>query len=597
MRAPIIPPKFLIGVCTGVFVASVGFYAFDYSQRGAESKKNQAVAAGGATERAHFASTKPREGPTVFPASVTAQVGQISPALAAVRMSPPPGVLKVLPDLTVAIQDWRLFQPHEITVMPRPNMPVSFVAVSIDQEADRTTWIGRSEIDNAIMVAIGTKDIWTAVLALPYDYEFTVTVAGGNSVVVDSNPDLDTCGNNFEADQPRLPANASARADLAGVPSPDGLGNYTVDVVLLYDGATEKAAVETVAASGLGITAEAYIDSTMRTRIEAGNLALEQSGVNNLRWRCVGLFKIPAYENAGNKMAADLDLITYATGSAGQYARDKAVETGADQTVLVVGGNREYTGLAWAPGHHAVVQWAASYITFTHELAHNFSCQHDRQTNAAKDGDGQFFYGYRYTNKQGRDTGTIMSYAGYRLPYFSNPDLFADGVALGISEAQPKAADNARTLREHAATMAGFREQITILGITQQPQSVTVNPGDTITFTVAAIGENLSYQWALSGTAIAGAVAAAFSRNSVTTKDAGSYTVTVSDPKSSMQSNPATATVNPVSAGNPSSSPSSSSSSATSGSGGGGGGAPSLWFYGALALLVAIRRLPGLRRK
>jgi Metallo-peptidase family M12 len=392
------------------------------------------------------------------------------------------------------------------------------------------------------------------------------------------------CGNGLASVRRGDTASPTASADLSGRASPDETGSHTVDVLLLYDDATEKAAK--LAAAGLGLTAEAYIDSTMRARIETSNLALGQSGVNNLRWRCVGLFKIPAYENAGNRMEADLDLITNATGIAGQYAQDKAVATGADQTILIVSGNRNYSGLAWAPGHHSIVLWSATYMTVAHELGHNFSCQHDRQTEGAKDGNGQFCYGHRFTNGQGRDTGTIMSYAGYRLPYFSNPDIVADGVAMGVSGSQPKAADNARTLREHAAAMADYRVQTAVLEITQQPHSVTVPTGGSITFSVAAIGGNLSYQWSLGGTAISGATAATFSKYSATTGDAGTYTVTVSDTKSSVRSDSVTATVSPASTAN-------LASSAGSGGSGGGGGAPSLWFCGALAMLVMIRRVLG----
>jgi hypothetical protein len=96
----------------------------------------------------------------------------------------------------------------------------------------------------------------------------------------------------------------------------------------------------------------------------------------------------------------------------------------------------------------------------------------------------------------------------------------------------------------------------------------------------------------LGGTAISGAITATYSKDSATAKDAGIYAVTVSDMKSSMQSDPVTATVNLANSGNTFSNNSSSSSSA---SGGGGGGAPSLWFYGALAMLVGVRRALGLR--
>ena len=507
------------------------------------------------------------------------------------RAPVPAGVLEVLPDLTAPIKDWRSFQPHEITVTPRPAMPVSFVEVSIEQTAERTTWIGRSEIDHATLAAIATKDSWTAVLAFRHGNEYTITVAGGHAIVMENNPDLDVCGNGLESDVQRAVSGPVAGAGLAAATSSDETTGYAVDVVLLYDDATEKASE--VASAGLGLTAGAYIDSVMRARLESGNLALDQSGVNNFHWRCVGLFKIPAYENAGNKMEVDLDMITNASGIAGQFAQDRAVATGADQTVLIVGGNRDYSGLAWSPGNQAIILWAASYLTLAHELGHNFSCQHDRQTKGAADGDGLFCYGHRFIDQHGRDTGTIMSYAGFRLPYFSNPAVIIDGIALGVPADQPRAADNARTLREHAAEMASFRDQIAALAIIQQPRSVTVNVGDPLAFSVTATGDRLSYQWLLGETAIPGATATTFSKSAAAIEDSGSYSVAISDAKGSVRSDTVTATIIAGNSGNPGIS---SASSVASGSdagtgGGGGGGAPSLWFLGALATLVAVRRL------
>jgi kumamolisin len=116
--------------------------------------------------------------------------------------------------------------------------------------------------------------------------------------------------------------------------------------------------------------------------------------------------------------------------------------------------------------------------------------------------------------------------------------------------------------------------------ITAQPQSTSTTVGGTFSFSVTATGGGtLGYQWYFNGSAISGQTSPTYLNGNATAGNAGSYTVVVSDAAGSTTSNAATLTVN---------SPAASSPAPASG-GGGGGGAPSLWFYGALALLAAAR--------
>jgi hypothetical protein len=83
--------------------------------------------------------------------------------------------------------------------------------------------------------------------------------------------------------------------------------------------------------------------------------------------------------------------------------------------------------------------------------------------------------------------------------------------------------------------------------ITTQPASQTVTVGANVTFTVAATGTApLSYQWMLNSANISGATTATLTRSSVTTANAGSYTVLVSNSAGSVTSAAAVLTVNPV---------------------------------------------------
>ncbi|WP_108825970.1 immunoglobulin domain-containing protein [Ereboglobus luteus] len=117
--------------------------------------------------------------------------------------------------------------------------------------------------------------------------------------------------------------------------------------------------------------------------------------------------------------------------------------------------------------------------------------------------------------------------------------------------------------------------------ITTQPASKTIKVGDSTTFTVAATGDSLTYQWKKNGTDIPGATNANLVVTNAQKSDAGSYTVVVTNPAGSKTSNPATLTVN----------------DASSGGGGGGGGAPSLFLLPAMLLLLAERSLRQRRKQ
>ena len=120
--------------------------------------------------------------------------------------------------------------------------------------------------------------------------------------------------------------------------------------------------------------------------------------------------------------------------------------------------------------------------------------------------------------------------------------------------------------------------------ITTQPQSVAVAAGGSAQFSVAATGTPPpTYQWFFGGVAISGATSSSLSLTNVQAANAGSYSVTVSNSAGSVTSTVANLS---LAAGN----------SSGGGSGGGGGGAPGLGFYGALAVLIALRWANGRKR-
>jgi glucose/arabinose dehydrogenase len=87
----------------------------------------------------------------------------------------------------------------------------------------------------------------------------------------------------------------------------------------------------------------------------------------------------------------------------------------------------------------------------------------------------------------------------------------------------------------------------TVPVITAQPQSITVVQGTTASFSVTATGTApLAYQWRRNGVNIPGANSTSYTISSVTTANAGNYSVVVSNEYGSATSNTATLTVTTV---------------------------------------------------
>lgn len=85
---------------------------------------------------------------------------------------------------------------------------------------------------------------------------------------------------------------------------------------------------------------------------------------------------------------------------------------------------------------------------------------------------------------------------------------------------------------------------------TAQPESQTVDPGQSVTFTAAATGEPApTYQWLKNGVAIQGAAGTSYTIESVTNDDAGSYSLTAANGAGTATSNAAVLTVRTSSGG------------------------------------------------
>ena len=140
------------------------------------------------------------------------------------------------------------------------------------------------------------------------------------------------------------------------------------------------------------------------------------------------------------------------------------------------------------------------------------------------------------------------------------------------------------TTANDIVTAGAFKVTVDTFGIVIHPFSQAIQPGDSATFVVIAIGDNLTYQWRKNGVNISGATSASYTITNARQTDAGNYTVVVSATDGSVTSNSAWLTVG--------------GAIANSGDDGSdGGGAPSLWYLGALASFALLRLLKHTRHR
>jgi hypothetical protein len=95
----------------------------------------------------------------------------------------------------------------------------------------------------------------------------------------------------------------------------------------------------------------------------------------------------------------------------------------------------------------------ANYYVFSHELGHNFGCAHDID-NIDVWGLYSYSIGYAFNTPHHGFVGTVMSYRGDRILYYSNPDVLYDGVPTGVVGKK----DNARTIRNSKLLVCNYRQ-------------------------------------------------------------------------------------------------------------------------------------------
>jgi len=374
----------------------------------------------------------------------------------------PPAILAVLPVLPAPapVNNWQNYQPAQITVAPVPGLNATF-DMTYHQEGVFNVGVGRSVIPGESLVTVASGNRIDLIVSLLDNglKEYDIRIRG-DVVTTTVKTAVGLCATESQI-QGSLPGN-----------SPTTVAGTVVSVLFFYDESTAAAADQ--------LTVEAYGIAV----VENGNLVLQNSGVANLRWRYAGAVKVAGYTSTGNTQT-DLAAMANSTSTLGAFVLQKSNELIADQALLIFNAFQTggASGRAERPGHNSTVYWQAPWFVYIHQLGHNFGCHHDRAFDLAADGNGQFSYGFAWTKPftgpvAGVSTtiqvgyGTIMSFWGldFIQPYFSTASVsityvgnhgtsqeFIETRAIGVAADQPKAADNARTMREAALAMSGYR--------------------------------------------------------------------------------------------------------------------------------------------
>ncbi|MCC7387871.1 MAG: right-handed parallel beta-helix repeat-containing protein [Phycisphaerales bacterium] len=264
--------------------------------------------------------------------------------------------------------------------------------------------------------------------------------------------------------RPAEPAGLSAGPGMPDGPGGPGPGEGraavctddpgTVDVLVVYTPAA-------VAAAGGPAALLARVQNTL----DSTTLVFGNSRIPDLAMHLAG-FREVAYDESAPDWLDHLVRVSepadgYMDGVHGWRDDDRA-----DCVMLIVDDTRFTGGAAWwgiwdEGAAFSCLNWRSAgggVLTGPHEFGHNFGCAHDHENDVSAP--YSYCWGHFYDN--GPDTyGTVMSYVGVTLPYFSNPTLTGPGgQALGVPPGEAGAAYNALMVSQSRTVLANYRQSL-----------------------------------------------------------------------------------------------------------------------------------------
>jgi hypothetical protein len=242
----------------------------------------------------------------------------------------------------------------------------------------------------------------------------------------------------------------------------------TVDVLVVYD-TTAKSWVDS----------HAGMSTFAANAIAKMNQATANSGVD-LTFRLAYTAAVPYTYSGDSSLNNDLDFLQAGTGNLSSvhtwrntYGADivvMLVDTGSDYGTVGLGYTLSAPLRSGSPNYAfsvCAIQSVYDSETMTHEVGHNFGCDHAKAMLPVSDrGPGIYSYsaGWYFTGTDSTKYCTIMAYNsdGYgnvylEAPYFSSPLVSYHGTYTGDATN----GDNARTLRETMDVVAAYRTEST----------------------------------------------------------------------------------------------------------------------------------------
>jgi hypothetical protein len=217
------------------------------------------------------------------------------------------------------------------------------------------------------------------------------------------------------------------------------------------------------------------VKARANAEIAYNNLCYDNSKIGGAH-RLAGVRLAASYTEAGS-FNEDLDALTGQSDGALDAVHQWRNEVGADVVCLMRATNAAgVAGIALGlpvlsgadnSGFSVIgpdVNWS-----YAHEIGHNLGCLHDR-ANSADEGIFYYSFGLHMANGEG----TVMSYLGNRIAYFSNPNVSHNGAPTGISELNPDGSQNKTTSANAAKTI-----NTTLLVLSQYRRVVLTTPAIT----------------------------------------------------------------------------------------------------------------------
>jgi hypothetical protein len=321
-----------------------------------------------------------------------------------------------------------------------------------DQFVIRGALLEKGKPAGGIALLSVVNDVLQAEFRTPDGRKFVAADIGGGLNRL-SEVDAQTA---FECSQGDGASGATAIADGAPAPAPQPQGGETTEEHR-GDGAVVDIMIVYTQAFARQYSGPSAIRAHCQNAVAMANTMFARSEIKS-RMRLVHVAPVSYVEDVD--MTVDVRrLLDVRDGFMDEVAALRE-QYAADVVHLFgyVEGQRRGFATGYPSDYHAV-SISGELSLFTHELGHNFGCQHDRPS--AGNGGLSWAFGHVFDGDDGRAYGCVMSYTGtagaIQLPQFSNPNVSYRGVPTGVPKGRADSADNARAVDLNAPMIAGFR--------------------------------------------------------------------------------------------------------------------------------------------